>query len=141
MPAIFISHSSLDQKAADDMKASLAGFGFEQVFLDFDKDSGIGAGENWERRLYEELARCHAVVLVLTPNWLASTWCRIELAQARALGKVILPVMCAPLGDKFVLPEVQAVDLVDWNAGRPRSAGAAAQCDHQRTGARLPALS
>ncbi len=117
MPAIFISHSSLDQKAADDMKASLSGFGFEQVFLDFDKDSGIGAGENWERRLYEELARCHAVVLVLTPNWLASTWCRIELAQARALGKVILPVMCAPLGEKFVLPEVQAVDLVDWNAG------------------------
>ena len=117
MPAIFISHSSADQKAADDIKASLAQFGFEQVFLDFDKDGGIGAGENWERRLYEELARSHAVILVLTPNWLASTWCRIELAQARALGKVILPVLCAPLGERFVLPEVQAVDLVDLNAG------------------------
>jgi tetratricopeptide (TPR) repeat protein/energy-coupling factor transporter ATP-binding protein EcfA2 len=117
MPAIFISHSSLDQKISDDIRSSLAKLGFEQVFLDFDKDSGIGAGENWERRLYEELTRCHAVILVLTPSWLASTWCRIELAQARALGKVILPVICAPLGERYVLPEVQAVDLVGWDDG------------------------
>ena len=60
MPAIFISHSSLDQKISDDIRGALTKRGFEQVFLDFDKDSGIGVGENWERRLYEELARCHA---------------------------------------------------------------------------------
>jgi hypothetical protein len=30
---------------------------------------------------------------------------------------VILPIICAPLGERDVLPEIQAVDLVDWNAG------------------------
>ncbi|MHB8267263.1 nSTAND1 domain-containing NTPase [Bradyrhizobium sp.] len=114
MPAIFISHSSLDQKAADDIKAVLAGLGFDRVFLDFDKVTGIGAGEHWEKRLYEELARCHAVVLILTPNWLASKWCFAELQQARALGKVILPIVFTPIGDSYVLPEIQAVDLIDW---------------------------
>jgi hypothetical protein len=84
LPAIFISHSSRDRAVADDIKSALARMGFERVFLDFDKDSGIGAGETWEKRLYEEVSRCHAVILVPTPNWLASTWCRVELAQARA---------------------------------------------------------
>jgi tetratricopeptide (TPR) repeat protein len=114
MPAIFVSHSSLDPKEADDIKASLARLGFERVFLDFDKASGIGAGESWEKRLYEALSRSHAVILVLTPNWLASKWCFAELTQARALGKVIIPVICKPLGERFVLPDVQAVDLLDW---------------------------
>jgi tetratricopeptide (TPR) repeat protein len=114
MPAIFISHSNLDHKAADDVKTVLAGLGFDRVFLDFDKVTGIGAGENWEKRLYEELTRCHAVVLILTPNWLASKWCFAEMQQARALGKVILPIVFGPLGDSYVLPDIQAIDLIDW---------------------------
>ena len=117
MPAIFISHSSLDRQVSDDIKAALTRLGFEQAFLDFDKETGIDIGENWEKRLYEELSRCHAVMLVLTPTWLASKWCFAELTQARALGKVILPMLCEPLGERFVLPDIQAVDLVDWNAG------------------------
>jgi hypothetical protein len=115
MPAIFISHSSRDQKIADQVTAAIKRLGFEEVFLDFDKDTGIGAGAGWEKTLYENLSRCHAIILLLTPNWLASTWCRIELAQARSLGKVILPVISEPLGQSYVLPEIQAVDLVDWN--------------------------
>jgi WD40 repeat protein len=117
MPAIFISHSSKDRQVSGDIKAALTRLGFEQAFLDFDKETGLDIGENWEKRLYEELTRCHAVVLALTPAWLASKWCFAELTQARALGKVILPVVCEPVEGRLVLPDIQAVDLVDWNAG------------------------
>jgi hypothetical protein len=115
MPAIFISHSSRDNEVADKIKAWLASLGFERVFLDFDKDTGLDAGDDWSKRLYAELTRCHAVMVALTPSWLASKWCFAELQQASALGKVLLPVICAPLGEHKVLPEVQAVDLIDWN--------------------------
>ena len=100
-----------------DVKAALDRLGFEHCSSTSTRTTGLGIGENWEKRLYEELSRCHAVMLVLTPAWLASKWCFAELTQARALGKVILPVLCEPLGGQFVLPDIQAVDLVDWNAG------------------------
>src|SRR5215813_6853706 len=116
MPAIFISHSSRDTKVADDIKSTLARLGFDRIFLDFDKETGIDAGENWEKRLYEELSRCHAVIVVVTPNWLNAKWCFAELTQARALGKVILPLVCKPVGERFVLPDIQSVELLDWNA-------------------------
>ena len=116
MPALFISHSSHDGAIAAEITASLKQLGYEEVFLDFDKETGIGAGADWEKTLYEKLSRCHALILILTPSWLASTWCRIELAQARALGKVILPIICQPLGQRYVLPEIQAVDVIDWKS-------------------------
>jgi hypothetical protein len=114
--AIFISHSSRDNEFAAEMKAWLDHHGYEQVFLDFDKHSGLQAGAQWERELYEKVARCHAVILILTPNWLDSKWCFVEFAQARALGKIIFPVVLSPLGDHKVAPEIQGVDLRDWNA-------------------------
>src|ERR1700691_187687 len=116
MPAIFISHSNIDRDASDKIKGSLERLGYERIFLDFDKTTGIGAGDEWERRLYEEINRCHAVILVLTPNWVKSKWCFVEFAQARALGKIILPVICEPIGDERVLPEIQAVDAVNLDA-------------------------
>jgi TIR domain len=115
MAAIFISHSSRDNQMADQLKVWLGLQGYEQVFLDFDKHTGLRAGEYWERRLYAEIERCHAVVLILTPNWLDSKWCFVEFAQARALGKIIFPIVLSPLGDKRVAPEIQGVDLKDWN--------------------------
>ena len=54
MPAVFISHSSRDREIAAEIKATVAKFGFEHVFLDFDPETGIGPGENWEKRLYRK---------------------------------------------------------------------------------------
>jgi TPR repeat protein len=116
MTAIFISHSSRDEEPAKELKDWLAAEGYERVFLDLDKDTGLPAGENWERRLYEEMARCHLVLLLLTPNWLDSKWCFAEFTQARALGKIIFPVLLSPLGEKRVAPEIQGIDLKEWNA-------------------------
>jgi hypothetical protein len=96
MGAIFISHSSKDQSAATEMKAWLKAQGHTSLFLDFDPEAGVQPGASWEHTLYRRLRQCQVVIVLLTPNWLASRWCFAELVQAREKGKAIFPVRLVP---------------------------------------------
>ncbi|MBY5896048.1 nSTAND1 domain-containing NTPase [Rhizobium ruizarguesonis] len=119
MASIFISHSSRDTPAAGEVKSWLEDHGYNRVFLDFDKDTGLGAGGDWERQLYDEVARCHAVIIVITPAWLESKWCFAEFAQARALGKVIFPLLMNSHDRKRIEPTIRTIQAELWNeAGR-----------------------
>ena len=121
MARIFLSHSSKDSDQAEALITWLRSQGHEEVFLDFDKDTGIDVGDDWERRLYREVERAQAVILVLTANWMASKWCFVEFAQARALGKAIYPVIDTPAGDRLIGGDLQMIDLTrdrDGGLGR-----------------------
>jgi hypothetical protein len=99
----------------------LRSLGFDNAFLDIDERNGIKAGEKWEARLYEELAACSAVVLVVTPNWLASKWCFAEFVQARATGKAIFPIIFTPDGGQTFAGDLQRVDFSTDPEGGKRS--------------------
>src|SRR5262249_29589484 len=45
-----------------------------------------------------------------------SKWCFVEVGQARAVGKIVLPIKCAPI-DRKVIPHIHAVNLLDLNSG------------------------
>ncbi len=124
MARVFVSHSSLDNAVAADLFSWLREHGFEQSFLDIDEVAGLKAGGRWEQQLYEQLSRCNAILLVLTPNWHASKWCFAEFVQARSLGKAIFPVVVAPTGDVFVAPDIQQLDLLKDREGGLRRLGA-----------------
>jgi len=111
MARVFISHSSLDKDAAGALVAWLREQGFEEIFLDFDQHHGIPPGEDWERKLYSEIQRATAVVLLLTRNWFESKWCFAEFTQARSLGKSVLPVVVTDDGNQFIGDSLQKIDL------------------------------
>ena len=121
MTAIFISHSSADNAAANDMKRRLEEQGHTSLFLDFDPETGLQAGSDWEQSLYQKLRECQAVIIILTPNWLASKWCFAEWTHARAQGKAIFPVKvqsCDPGGG---FADTQQIDVtVDSKEGYER---------------------
>ncbi|MBT8367486.1 MAG: toll/interleukin-1 receptor domain-containing protein [Deltaproteobacteria bacterium] len=64
MSAIFISHSSRDDKVASEISNWLAELGHRSVFLDFDPVEGIPAGRSWEKELYARLRACRAVIVL-----------------------------------------------------------------------------
>lgn len=108
---IFVSHASKDAEQARALFTWLRDNGHTECFLDVDDDFGIQPGADWERTLYREIERAQAVILVLTANWMASKWCFVEFAQARALGKAIFPVIETPTGERLVGRDLQQIDL------------------------------
>jgi hypothetical protein len=110
MTAIFISHSSKDSASAEAVSDWLQEQGYS-VFLDFDPEAGIKGGKEWEQVLYDRLRRCQAVVPILSESWLASKWCFAELMQARAGGKVVIPVKVADCHSDPILGDTQQIDM------------------------------
>ncbi|MCX5931121.1 MAG: toll/interleukin-1 receptor domain-containing protein, partial [Cyanobacteria bacterium] len=114
MARVFLSHSSRDNDAAAVLKSWLDEQGFgAPSFLDFDKYSGIPPGAEWEKRLYREIMRCQALLILQTPNWSASRWCFAEFTQARALGKPIFQVVENDAGaaEAPIATDLQRLDL------------------------------
>ncbi len=96
MPRLFISHSSKDslQALAFQHWLEANGWSKDDVFIDL---HGIGAGERWRETLRKANATCEAIILLASPDSLASVECQKELELAEALGKVIVPAIVRDL--------------------------------------------
>ncbi len=96
MSVIFISHSSRDNLVAKALRDWLRQGGWGEVFLDLDPDQGIAPGQRWRDELARAGEQCSAILLILSPNWVASSWCLREFEQALTLNKPIFPVIVSP---------------------------------------------
>jgi TIR domain len=88
---IFISYATPDRAIADEVSSWLRAAGHDP-FLAHDLRNGIGAGEVWKQRLYDELREVDAVIGVVTSSFAASPWCSVELGIADARGCLLVPL-------------------------------------------------
>jgi WD40 repeat protein len=98
---LFISHSSRDNAVAIKVRDWLRANGWSRIFLDLDPEHGLAPGHKWKDELKKAGERCSGVVLLISPDWIESSWCQAELALAEHFGKRIFPVLVAstPLAD------------------------------------------
>jgi hypothetical protein len=87
---IFISHSSRDNAIALAFRDWLASEGITDAFLDI---GDIGGGERWREAIRTAAERCEAVILLASPDSLASIECRSQVRLAEDMGKALLVLL------------------------------------------------
>jgi GTPase SAR1 family protein len=84
-------------------------------------ERGIRPSDNWAQVLDAALKSSAAVIAVLSPDYLASSYCRDEVEFAFRTKRHLYPVRLQPIDDAarpFWLEGLQFVDFVQWrNAG------------------------
>jgi WD40 repeat protein len=108
---IFISFSSKDLTAADELRARLKTWGYMSLFLSPHPEDGISAGDDWREALYRNLKLREAIVVLWSHNAKGSPWVFFETNHARSLGKSIFPVKIDDCELDGNLDNKQAVDL------------------------------
>ncbi|MEM9368337.1 MAG: toll/interleukin-1 receptor domain-containing protein [Planctomycetota bacterium] len=91
---IFVSHATEDKAEAGLVLRYLRSEGYpdDRIFFDSDRFSGIRAGSDWERELFEKLEDTACLLIIGTDNWCKSKWCFAEAFMAKNRGRRILPL-------------------------------------------------
>ena len=116
MARIFISHVRADARLAAALQRFLQQeLETDDIFLSSNPWQ-IYAGEDWLRRLTDELRSASVVVLMLSTNSLREPWVNFEAGGAWLAGKVVIPI-CFGGVSKENLPKpysnLQALNLRD----------------------------
>src|SRR5262245_21347444 len=102
----FIAYAREDSEFVLDLADDLRARGLV-VWLDVD----IPPAADWDRTIDDSLRRCGRVLIVLSPESVASAEVRGELRSALNLGKPVLPLLLRPCDIPRQLQNVQYLDF------------------------------
>lgn len=116
---IFISHAHLDMGLADklvDLLITGAGINRNDVFCTSLEGMGIPAGTNFVEFIRQQIQNPKMVLMLITPNYLKSSFCLCEMGATWALSVRGIPLVMPPLDHSClngVVTAIQAVSLAD----------------------------
>ena len=112
MAQIFISYSRVDRPFVDNFLPLLHEvYGYSSIWF----DAELHGGQVWWDEILSQIARCDIFVFLMSNESLASTYCLAELAEARRLGKLILPVQ---IRARTTIPDdLTTIHYVDLSQG------------------------
>lgn len=115
MADVFISYKREEITWAARVAQALSEEGFS-AFYDLD-DEGIHAGEEWDKRLEQELAAAKCCVVLWSPNSVQSANVRSEARRANTRG-ILVPAKIRACEAPIGLDALQEADLSQWRGDR-----------------------
>lgn len=100
MADIFISHAVADQKLADKFVAFLKeaiGVPAKSIFCSSVAGQGIPLGHDFNDYMKNQIQKPKLVVLLMTPRYMESWFCLMELGATWAKSHVALPIVVPPI--------------------------------------------
>jgi len=110
---VFVSYAREDQETVRRLHAELEARGRE-TWVDWE---GIEPSDQWLDRIMEAMDAADAVVVVLSPDWLASQVCRAEINHAVGGNKRLIPVVARDVEGSGSVPASLAE--LNWIFARP----------------------
>jgi hypothetical protein len=115
---VFLSHSSVDERLADQVRS-----GLERHGLEVWSDRSIKPGDVWGGSIGAALSEADSFVFLLGSRSASGPWTSLELGKALASGKRVVPVLADPDAEvPALLQGYQYLDLSDPSA-RDRGIG------------------
>ncbi len=112
---IFISYRSTEADFTLRLAADLKNQGVS-VWVDR-LDGGIQAGDEWRHEIEQAVNTCAAMITVVSPDYLASKYCRREMNRADDLGRPLFPVLLRPIPKEdrpLAIQDIQYTDFTNW---------------------------
>jgi hypothetical protein len=92
---VFLSYADEDRVFAKDLASRLSKAGYEV----WDPDREVLPGDNWPQKIGEALERAEAMIVVLSPEAVASKWIRREIEYALGSSNYagrLIPILLRP---------------------------------------------
>jgi predicted ATPase len=132
--SIFISYTHADSAFVDRLEADLQKQGFE-TWVDRQRLAG---GQRWRRELQEAVEHAQALLIVLSPDAIASQNVQIEFDYALELGKLLIPIYYSQCN---VPMELRAIQWIDFRHSYEQGLPALLQALHSQQESATPSTS
>jgi hypothetical protein len=115
--SVFISHTKRDDGLAKQLANNLRRLGLKALNSD-----SIQSGDDWRKATQTAIKQSDALILIASPDALATSWALYEAGAAEALGKRVMVLLSNKHSVAELPGEISVNQVVGFDPGSPERA-------------------